>query len=281
MRAKEPLSPTVFVKMVFLLRHETALRHERTFYDFVPYKYGPFSFALYRELTNLRRDGYVTPDEERVAICERTVGLAKEKSDELPAAFHEAVEKIVKRYGGKSQTELVKDVYARYPWYAIKSELTELRPKSYVRAKKACPAIYTVGYEGKSVDAFFNHLLKNGIRLIVDVRANPVSRRYGFSKRQLGEIARRLGLDYRHMPALGIPSSYRANLTDFASYQRLLERYEREMLPKIQEKVAEVGKLMNSRPSVLMCMEKDVRCCHRSRLAEAVSRETQMEIVHI
>jgi uncharacterized protein (DUF488 family) len=83
------------------------------------------------------------------------------------------------------------------------------------------------------------------------------------------------------MPALGIPSSYRANLTDFASYQRLLERYEREMLPKIQEKVAEVGKLMKSKPSVLMCMEKDVRCCHRSRLAKAVSRETRMEIVHI
>ena len=33
------LSPTVFVKMVFLLRQETALRSDPTFYDFVPYKY--------------------------------------------------------------------------------------------------------------------------------------------------------------------------------------------------------------------------------------------------
>jgi len=280
-RANKPLSPTVFVKLAFLLRQETGLKNEPTFYDFVPYKYGPFSFALYRELTNLRRDGYVTPDEERVAICERTVGLAEEKIDELPAAFHEAVDKVVKRYGRKSQTVLVKDVYTRYPWYAIKSELTDLRPKSSVRMKKARPAVYTAGYEGKSVDAFFNHLLKNGIRLIVDVRANPVSRRYGFSKRQFSEIARRLGLDYCHMPELGIPSKYRGDLSDFDSYQRLMKQYEQEMIPRLGDEIDEVGKLMMETPAVLVCVEKDVRCCHRSRLADAVSRKTGLEVKHI
>jgi len=280
-RTNKPLSPTVFVKLAFLLRQETGLKNEPTFYDFVPYKYGPFSFALYRELTNLRRDGYVTPDEEHVAICERTVGLAEKKIDELPAAFHEAVEKVVRRYGRKSQTGLVKEVYTRYPWYAIKSELADLRPKSSVRVKKACPAVYTAGYEGKSVDAFFNHLLRNGIRLIIDVRANPVSRRYGFSKRQFSEIARRLGLDYRHMPALGIPSKYRGDLSDFDSYQRLMKKYEQEMIPRLGDEIDEVGKLMMETPAVLVCVEKDVRCCHRSRLADAVSRKTGLEVKHI
>ncbi|RLB95400.1 MAG: hypothetical protein DRH50_04310 [Deltaproteobacteria bacterium] len=280
-RANKPLSPTVFVKLAFLLRQETGLKNEPTFYDFVPYKYGPFSFALYRELTNLRRDGYVTPDEERVAICEGTVGLAEEKIDELPAAFHEAVEKVVRRYGRKSQSGLVKDVYTRYPWYAIKSELTGLRPNLSMRVKKASPAVYTAGYEGKSVDAFFNHLLKNGIWLIIDVRANPVSRRYGFSKRQFSEIARRLGLDYLHMPELGIPSKYRVNLSDFDSYQRLMKKYEQEMIPKVGNEIDEVGKLMMKTPAVLVCVEKDVRCCHRSRLAVAVSRKTGLEVKHI
>ena len=290
LRANKPLNPTVFVKLAFLLRHETGLKNEPTFYNFVPYKYGPFSFALYRELTNLRRDGYVTPDEERVALCGRTVSLAEEKIDELPAAFHEAVDKVVRRYGRKSQKGLVKDVYTRYPWYATKSELTDLsacnaqaglRPKSSVRAKKACPAVYTAGYEGKSVDAFFNHLLKNGIRLIIDVRANPASRRYGFSKRQFSEIAGRLGLDYRHIPSLGIPSKYRVDLSDFDSYQRLLKRYEQEMIPKLGDEIDEVGKLMEETPAVLVCVEKDVRCCHRSRLANAVSRKTGLEVKHI
>jgi Uncharacterized conserved protein len=264
---------------MFLLRHETEIKGERSFYDFVPYKYGPFSFALYRELTNLRRDGYVIPDEERVALCEQTVSLAEEKINELPAAFHEAVNNIVRRYGAKSQTGLVKDVYARYPWYTTRSELTDLR--SSVRAKKAQPAVYTAGYEGKSVDAFFNELLMKGIRLIIDARANPVSRSYGFSKRQFSEIANRLCLDYSHMPELGIPSEYRTDLTDYDSYQRLLKKYEREMLPNLAEEIGEVGKLMKETPAVLVCMEKDVRYCHRSRLAEAISRKTGLEVRHI
>jgi uncharacterized protein (DUF488 family) len=276
-----PLSRTFFVKLVFLLRQEPGLKNETTFYDFVPYKYGPFSFALYRELANLRRDGYVTPDEERLALCERTMDRAKERIDELPMEFRKAVDKVVEQCGGKSQTELVEDVYTSYPWYATKSELTDLRPKSSIRANKACPAVYTAGYEGKSVDAFFNDLLKNGIQLIIDVRANPVSRRYGFSKKHFCEIAKYLGLDYRHFPELGIPRKYRVDLSDFDSYQRLMKQYEQEMLPKLGNKIEEVGKLMEEIRAVLVCVEKDVRCCHRSRLAGAIARRTGMKVNHI
>jgi len=280
-RTNKPLNPTVFVKLMFLLRYETELSSDRTFYDFVPYKYGPFSFALYRELTNLRRDGYLTPDEKRVTLCERTAGLAEEKIDELPAAFHEAVDKVVRRYGRKSQKGLVEDVYTRYPWYATKSELADLRPTPLSRPAKARPAAYMAGYEGMSVDSFFNRLLERGIELIVDVRANPVSRRYGFSKRQFGEIAKKLGLGYCHMPNLGIPSKYRVDLSDFDSYQRLLKKYEREMLPKLVAEINEVGNLMMDVPTVLVCVEKDVQCCHRSRLADAISRKTGLEVKHI
>lgn len=275
------LSPTVFVKLMFLLRQETGLRDEQTFYDFVPYKYGPFSFVLYRELTNLRRDGYVIPDEEGVALYEQAMGLAEEKIDELPLVILEAVDNVIRRYGRKSQKGLVKDVYARYPWYATKSELADLRPNPSIRTKKAQPAIYTIGYEGKSVDAFFNHLLRKGIKLIIDVRANPVSRRYGFSKRQFSDISKRLRLSYHHMPKLGIPKEYRVDLKDFDSYQRVLKKYEQEMLPALEDEIGEVCRLMQETAAVLVCMEKDVYCCHRSRLADAVSRKTGLEVKHI
>jgi uncharacterized protein (DUF488 family) len=280
-RANMTLKPTAFVKLVFLLRHETELQNDSTFYDFVPYKFGPFSFALYRELTNLRRDGYVTPDEESVALCGYTADLVGKKLEDLPAWILRAVDKILDQFGKLSQSALVKDVYSRYPWYSTKSELTDMRSKSLNRPSKAQTAVYTAGYEGKSVDTFFNHLLKNGIRLIIDVRANPVSRRYGFSKRQFSEIARRLGLDYRHMPDLGIPSKYRVDLSDFDSYQRLLKKYEQEMIPKLGDEIDKVGKLMVETPAVLVCVEKDVRCCHRSRLADAISRKTGLEVKHI
>ena len=63
------LSPTKLVKLAFLVGQETSLRDDRTYYDFVPYKYGPFSFALYRELDGLRRNGYVSAAEKTVELC--------------------------------------------------------------------------------------------------------------------------------------------------------------------------------------------------------------------
>ena len=188
---------------------------------------------------------------------------------------------MVHSHGQKSQDALVRDVCVRYPWYAARSELADLRPKPSVHVRKAKPAANTAGYQGESVDSFFNRLLRHNIQLIIDVRANPISRRYGFSKSRLREIAGKLGLRYRHMPGLGIPRRYRVDLTDRDSYQSLMERYEREMLPKLGKDVRKVGRLMQDAPAVLVCVEKDVRCCHRGRLAEAVSRETGLEVNHL
>jgi uncharacterized protein (DUF488 family) len=83
------------------------------------------------------------------------------------------------------------------------------------------------------------------------------------------------------MASLGIPSEYRADLSDFESYQRLLKKYEEEMIPVLEDEIDEVGRLMEETPAVLVCVEKDVRCCHRSRLAVAVSRKTGLGIRHI
>ena len=280
-QAGKPLSPTVFVKLVFLLRQETKLERDTTFYDFVPYRFGPFSFTLYWELGSLRQNGYVTPEEEHVALCGRTLDLAKEEADELPASLRAAVSEVLDRYGRMSQSALVRNVYTRYPWFALNSELPERDLASIQRPKKAPPAAYTAGYEGKSVDAFFNDLLKRGIHVVVDVRANPVSRKYGFSGLRLSEFCKKLGLEYHHVPSLGIPSAARTGLNGFASYQRLLNRYEQTMLPKCSTEVEDVGRLMRRKPSVLVCVEKDVRCCHRSRLAEAVAQTTGLEVVHL
>lgn len=280
-QAGRPLSPTVIVKLIFLLREETDLGRNPSFYDFVPYKYGPFSFTLYWEMGYLRQNGYVTPDEERIALCGRALDLAEKQADELPASIQAAVADVLSRYGRMNQSALVRNVYTRYPWFALNSELPERHLASIQRPKKAPPAVYTAGYEGRSVDAFFNDLLKQGIEVVVDVRANPVSRKYGFSRPRFAEISRKLGFEYHHFPALGIPSDARADLGSFASYQRLLDRYSRVMLPERASDVGAVGRLICRQPSVLVCVEKDVRCCHRSRLADAVALATGLEVVHL
>jgi len=81
--ADRPVSRVEFVKAAFLLKQETVLSQEHTFYDFVPYRFGPFSFSLYRELCSLQRDGYVTANEHSVQIDDRNHIEARMRSREL------------------------------------------------------------------------------------------------------------------------------------------------------------------------------------------------------
>jgi uncharacterized protein (DUF488 family) len=267
----------VLVKWAFLLRRETILREDATFYDFVPYKYGPFSFALYRELASLRDNGYVALGDERVAA----LPTAQSCVAGLPENARDAVRSVLARYGKTLQSDLVGDIYARYPWYAGKSELKDLVPLDIPKAPTADLAVYTVGYEGKSVDSFFNGLLRRGVHAILDVRANPVSRKYGFAKRSLDDIAGKLGLCYHHLPELGIPSSERRDVADPQAYQRLFDRYEKEILPKVGHALEQLVQLLRQRPSALLCMEKDAASCHRSRLAEAAAAMGGLQVIHL
>jgi len=280
-KAGGTLTHTLLVKYAFLLRHETGFGTDHDFYDFVPYKYGPFSFGLYRELGTLARDGLVMSADDRVTLESGTAQFSATDAEELDSDGRRAVTAVVTRYGRMSHHSLLREVYGRYPWYATKSERQDLAPKQMPRVPRAALAVYSVGYEGKSVDRFFDSLLRAGIQAILDVRANPISRKYGFARRSLSEIAGKLGLDYHHLPELGIPTAERAHSDDFASLRRLLDRYEQEMLPQQRAAVAQAARMIQEKPSALLCMEKDAARCHRSRLASALSRATGLPIVHL
>jgi len=276
-----PIQNTILVKLAFLLRQETAIGMDHTFYDFVPYKHGPFSFGLYRELEALERDGYVEREDQSIGLGSRASKLAREQIERLTSAQREAVAAVLEEYGKKQRPALLRRVYSRYPWYASKSELAQYVPEDLPAPPKRDPAAYTVGYEGKSVDGFFNGLLASGMEGILDVRANPVSRKYGFAKKSMSRIAERLGLVYFHMPELGISGDHRANLSDFDSYQRLLDEYERKMLPDRVQHIERATELIGSRPLALLCMEKDVRCCHRGRLANRIAGDGNLAVEHL
>ncbi len=276
-----PLSKTTFVKLLFLLRMETSVSQLSSFYDFVPYKYGPFSFALYRDIDRLEAYGYVTEGEDQFSLNTNLSDETRQQTRKLARHFELAVENVFNRYGQMKLSPLIKDVYDRYRWYALNSERSERKQFSFPSRPKASPAVYTIGYEGKSVDAFFNYLLEKGIESIIDVRANPVSRKYGFSGSRLKQIGESIGFDYQHVPSLGVSSSERATLSDKASRARLFIKYEATTLVDRKQEVKKVGLYMQSKPSVLVCVEKDVECCHRGRLALAVARESGLRIVHL
>jgi uncharacterized protein (DUF488 family) len=280
-KADGTLSRTKLVKLAFLLQREHLNGRVGAFYDFVPYKYGPFSFTLYHEMNSLERDGYINVSDESVRINPDLSQSIKHLIAELPQQVTCAVTGIFERHGKRNQKDLIKEVYANYPWFASRSELQDLKPAGIPKRSCADPAIYTVGYESSSVDSLLNQILYQGISCIADVRSNPVSRKYGFGKRVLSANSKKLGIEYDHWPLLGIPGEFRKPLTDYESYQQLLRIYEKEFLPKQELEVMRLAKCMKKTPTVLLCMEKDVNICHRGKLAECISKLTALPVCHL
>ncbi len=279
-RIGRPVMRTTLVKLVFLLRHETALRHARNFYDFVPYRYGPFSFTLFRDLELLTQAGHISFG-DTVSRTPETADSGHPGVETLSNSITSAVAHIASRYGDMAQSALIETVYHRHAWYALNSELSQRDLVSPQRPDDAVLAVYTAGYEGRSIEAFIDDLLSRGIGVVIDVRANPVSRKYGFSKSRLARICARLGLTYHHLPALGIPSSERAKARSHVSREHLLRRYARSILPLRSADVKELGTLMTCKPSVLMCVEARPQDCHRGKLAQAVADVTGLDVVNI
>ena len=271
------LAATKLQKYLFLLSHETFLGQDSAFYDFLPYKYGPYSFAAQREVEALTAYGYLALSGTSLALTP----LGAQEAANVDSDTTRAVLTIVSKFGKLRLQSLLKDVYARYPWYARNSELQEIVPSGAKEPTKAPVAVYTIGYEGRSVDGFLDGLLHSGVRRIVDVRANPVSMKYGFAKSSLSGLAAKLGIGYVHCPELGIPSSRRKQVRSNADFLTLFNDYESKILPKQEEHSMKVAELMKAMPSALLCMEREAVNCHRGRLAKRIAALTKLEVVHL
>jgi len=120
-----------------------------------------------------------------------------------------------------------------------------------------------------------------GIKRLIDVRSNPVSRRYGFHKTTLGRLCGKVGIEYVHFPELGISSDQRQDLDIPGARQSLFDKYERSTLSSQVNAIARVGELMQKMASVLVCMEACHSECHRSRLSTVVSATTGLRTQHL
>lgn len=258
------------VKLLFLLNKESC----DGAYDFLPYKYGPFSFQLYRDLTKLAQDGWINDDNLQVNPSRKSEALTEVRK--LPSLVRDKVFDIYSLYGKISEDTLIKTVYAKYPEFTFKSELK----KTAFPAPKAAIAIYTIGYEGSSIDSFLNVLLQRGITRLIDVRSNPISRKWGFAKSTLSGLCEKTGIGYVHIPELGISSDRREGLATKDDYRTLLDEYERH-LPSLERKIQDALSLIGAAPSALVCMEADVQMCHRGRLANKMAKMSQLPIVHL
>ena len=69
--------------------------------------------------------------------------------------------------------------------------------------------LFTIGYEGRTLDEFLDRLGGSGAKLLIDVRAIAASRRPGFSKTALAGALAEVGIDYLHLRSLGTPKAGR------------------------------------------------------------------------
>lgn len=262
------------MKLAFLLKNEGANIPRTASYEFLPYHYGPFSFTMYHELDSLQRDGMLVPNEQDFRLCSSGEATAKKLEKEI--AFE--VDKLSRRFAQVQTNTLVSQVYSRYPWYTLNSKDEKKRalvlPKSPI-------AVYTVGYEGLMIDGLIDLLLKNGIQRLIDVRRNPIARRFGFHKSTMERVFRDLKIDYVHVPELGVPSEMREDLESESDYKKLFSQYRKEIIPNAAAAIKKVTEFIKERPSVFMCKEANSSCCHRSQLGDIISQKTGLSLIEL
>lgn len=245
------------------------------FYSFVPYHYGPYSFSLMQEMTALIRDGFVTqPDDKTWALT--PAGAAECSRNPGPVAGE--VGALAEKFGTLGTSKLIDLVYDQHPWFALN---TKLERKARPPRPTAEPAVYTVGYEKLSVEGLLDALLRSGMRTLIDVRRNPLSRRYGFHGSTLKRLCECVGIGYLHLPALGIASEDRRDLVGPAAYERLFAQYEKTTLLQEHESIERCTAHLVREASAVMCAEADPCFCHRGRLAKEVSRRSGLGVIHL
>ncbi len=140
--------------------------------------------------------------------------------------------------------------------------------------------VFTIGYEGLNIDAFMSLLSGHDIETVVDIRELPLSRKPGFSKKALGAVLNRSGLEYVHMADLGCPKQVRDRYRDDGNWKSYTEGFLKHL--KTQETaIAELALLASSSNCALLCYEADFNYCHRSMVANAVSDLCEADIEHI
>lgn len=129
-------------------------------------------------------------------------------------------------------------------------------------------ALYTIGYEGTDISRFIETLMRTGVKVLADVRAVPLSRKKGFSKRKLAEHLAANGIRYLHFKDLGDPKPGReaARAGRFGEFRRIYGRHLKSAAAA--NAVRELSLVVDAEPTCLMCFERDPSECHRSMVTD-------------
>lgn len=258
-------SRRAIVKSQFLLKEEYGLAEEMPFYHFFAYKQGPFSHLCFDDLRKLRDNNLIDQEETNITPA------GKELLNEVGRTHNQTIKIMLKSF--PNEKKITDYVYQKYPEYTVKSELIEPKPK------KSSPGFFTVGYEGKDIDQFLNALVSNDIELLIDIRRNPFSMNFIYIKDALQRKLKDVGIDYLHIPELGIESEERKNINTKADYDGLFARY-RRTLPIKEVYINRIIELGTTKRIALLCFEADCNFCHRGEVAKVI-KSRKFEVINL
>jgi uncharacterized protein (DUF488 family) len=255
-------------------------------YEFIPYKYGCYSYSANADLTTMTTKKFLVETNSSFIKNDKTSYLKLLKTDDRTK-----LDSVKSLYANMSSDALMKHTYKNFPYWAINSvkapsilnplELDNISKHKTVITKTI---LFTIGYEGSSLEGYLNRLIKNDVKVLIDVRNNPLSMKFGFSKSLLKRYCESLGIAYVHIPEVGIMSDQRQELNTQADYDALFKIYRKDNLPRTKAAQEHIlGLLKQHQRVALTCFEANICQCHRKYLAEAIENlpEFNYETKHI
>jgi len=131
--------------------------------------------------------------------------------------------------------------------------------------------VYTIGHSTRSLEELIESLQAHGIRMLVDIRAFPASRRLPhFNRESLEEALPKAGIEYRWMKELG---GRRKKLHDdspnIALRNDSFRNYADYMLTEaFNNAIEDLVRLAEQQPTAIMCAERVYFRCHRMLISD-------------
>ena len=143
--------------------------------------------------------------------------------------------------------------------------------------------IWTIGHSTRTIDKFISLLQEHGIKLLVDVRSLPGSKRYPqFNKEQLADSLGKAGILYEHFPELGGRRKPRKDSSNTAwrneSFRGYADYMETEEFRKGTERLLDLAG--DTGPVAIMCAEAVWWRCHRSLVSDYL-KVRGIDVIHI
>ena len=143
--------------------------------------------------------------------------------------------------------------------------------------------IWTIGHSTRKIDYFISLLEENGVKLVVDVRSLPGSKRHSqFNKEALSASLNKVGIRYEHCPELGGRRKPRPNSCNIAwrnpSFRGYADYMETEEFRKGADRLVDLAN--DAGRTAILCAEAVWWHCHRALVSDYL-KARGIEVMHI